>query len=178
MKFKELNLDIFRLSEYKTITPFDGVEIKVRQCLPINEKTDLISYILAGSIDENTGTSSPVREKIFRVIAIARWYTDIEFSDEDLVDNITDTYDKLVSSGLMEAIILAMPSEEAEDICTLSMLAINSVEKYLQSFAGVISDMSKNTSQLDEQLNSILEQIRNKEGLEQLDAIKGVVGMD
>ena len=178
MKFKELNLDNSKLFKYETITPFDGVEIKVRQCLTIDEKTDLISYILAGSIDENTGTSSPVREKIFRVIAVARWYTDIEFSNEDLVDNITDTYNKLVSSGLMEAIISAMPSEEAEDIHTLSMLAINSVEKYLQSFAGVISNMSKDTSQLDEQLDSILEQIRNKEGLEQLDAIKGVVGMD
>lgn len=173
MKFEELNLTMqegtldCRISEDMTIP--------VRTYLPMQEKADLISYVVDCAIDENTGCFSPVRLNVYFAIGIMKWYADIEFES---LDDASRIFDLLESNGVVDRVLAIIPEEEREFIQRLVDDTVDDIARYNSSFAGVVHGMTGDANTLDKSLEEILEKIKNKEGLEVLSEIKNVVGTD
>lgn len=149
--------------------------IEVQSYLPIDDKTKLLQFVVNGALDEITGTFSPLRVEVYFAIAVCRWYAGISFTEEDMV-NVAQVYDALDTNGLIEDILDAIPEGELVFIKNLVEETVADIARYNTSAAGIIQSMSNSATGLDEQITTILEQIKNGEGLEQLSVIKDVVG--
>ena len=173
MKFEELNLTVqegtldCRISE--------DMVIPVKTYLPIQEKADLISYVVDCSIDDNTGCFSPVRLNVYFAIGIMKWYAGIEFES---LDDASKIFDLLESNGVVDRVLAIIPEEERDFIQRLVDDTVEDIARYNSSFAGVVYSMTGDASNLDKSLEEILAKVKNREGLEVLSEIKNMVGTD
>lgn len=154
-----------------------GVTIPVLQYLPVEDKANLIQFVISQAIDTKSGCFSPVRKDVFFNIALARWYAGIQFSEKQMQD-VQKTYDALESNRFFEALKEQIPFYEYDKISDYLIDTMEDVERYNQSFVGMMDAMSGDAQGLDSQISSILSKIKNSEGLEQLSVIKDVVGTD
>ena len=155
----------------------DKVLFEVRAYLPVEEKAQMLNFILTGSASDNGAFFSPLKVEVYFGVAICKWYAGISFTDKQLTE-IGKTYDMLDSNGIIREIINNIPNEEREFITELVKDTIKDASRYSSSAAGIIQSMTNSAASLDGQVNEILEKIKNGEGLEQLAAIKDVVGKD
>lgn len=93
----------------KTIT-FKEIKIEVKQYLSIAEKMDIIERVVLGSyeeIEEVKIFNSLLYDTIYNYL-LAKFYTNLTLPD----DKVLEMYDILKSTGLIEAIIEAIPDDE------------------------------------------------------------------
>lgn len=173
-------------SKLKLKLPIDTVEVvigegdsaitlEVKQYLPQNEKAELIQYVITNSLDDTTGCFSPIRLETYFSLAIAKWYGQITFTDKQLSD-AAKTYDLLESNEVFDKIMCAIPSAEYKFLNAAVNDTANDIARFNNSFAGMITAMSGDASAMDSQLTEIFEKIKNKEGLEELSAIRDIMG--
>lgn len=174
MKYSELNLREPEV-EQPVIKLDSGVELTVRTYLPIDAKSDLITWAINLALDDNTGCISPIRFEVCFTIAVVKWYTDLEI-DEDIP--LSEIYDMFELNDVSNKVMGAIPVEEIDFLRDLAKDTAEDIVRYNNSFAGMLNVMSSDASSLDTELNNILTSIKNKEGLEQLSVIKDVVGSD
>lgn len=174
MQFEDMNLQV---NIATNIVKCGDIELEVKEVISMAEKIDLIQFVVNNTIDQLTGTGSPIRTDIWYTIAVCKWYGGIEFSDED-IQNVTETYDALDFSGLAGQIMNAMDQDERVYLEQVVNETIQDISRYNTSAAGIIHSMSGRAFGLDEQITELLEKVKNGEGLEQLAAIKDVVGLD
>ena len=149
----------------------DDITVEVKQYLPQDDKAELIKYVIDSALDENTGCFSPIRLETYFAIALVKFYSNISFTDKQLLE-IAKTYDLLESNGIINKIINAIPSGEYKFLNAAVNDTAEDIARYNNSFAGMMSIMSTDAINLDSQVTDILAKIRNKEGLEVLSAIK------
>ena len=120
------------------------------------------------------GTFSPIITSVFETIAYIKYFTDIEISDEDLA-NPGELADMIIHSDLLGIVQRTVESYDRNEWIDISLLldeTINNIERFNASFAGTMTAMSGNATELGDQLDSIIEKLKNKEGLEEITAIK------
>ena len=171
MNYKDLNIavkpDVFPM-EFKDKT------FSVRSWLPTAAKIEFIQFVISHAMNPDHGTFSPAVVECFETIAYIKYFTDIEFSDEDL-SNPSQLADEIIHSGLLQEIkgmVEFQDSHEWNEISLLLLDTISAVERFNASFAGTMTAMSGNATELGDQLDSIMEKLKNKEGLEEIAAIK------
>lgn len=174
MNFTDMNL-VPQITE-RQITIKDTV-LNVKSYLPIDDKANFIEFIVNGALDDNTGCFSPLRVEVYYGVALCRWYANMMFTEKDL-QNVATVYDILETNDIIRSIESCIPSAELDFMKDLINDTITDIARYNSSAAGIIQMMSADASGLDGQLNEILASIKNSEGLEQLSAIKDVVGKD
>jgi len=109
-------------------------DIIIKQYLPIKDKADLITYVVQSSFNEN-GLLNPLREKIYTVIGILKWYTNINFTDT-MLKEIEKTYDLIILNNIYSQVINNIDEIEIEMIKCWIKEAINSTFTHINSFAG------------------------------------------
>lgn len=172
VSLNKLNLKMEK--EVKTID-LESAQVNVLQYLPQQEKASFIEFVLNYCIDDSTGCSSPIREETYFMLAIIKYYTDINLTDKQIQD-APKTYDLLETNGIFDMVIAHIPEEEFQFIRSMTTESIVEIVQYNTSFMGIAMNFSKQSSMLDSQVTDILEKIKNKEGLELLDGIKQIVG--
>ena len=174
MKYSELNL---REPEVETtsIKLASGVEVAVRKYLPIGDKANLITWAINLALDEKTGCISPIRFEVCFAIAVVKWYADIELDDDTTLSAIYDIWEQ---NDVINQVMGAIPVGEIDFVRDLAKDTAEDLVRYNNSFAGMITMASGDTSELNEQVVSIVNSIKNAEGMEQLAVIKDVVGTD
>ena len=173
MNYKELNLSTSIKEILVKIN--DAIELRVRTYLPIAEKISLITYVVDHALDENTGRFSPVRVGLFFDLAIAHFYGGIDFEDDVMA---LDAYDAMETNGILTQIVSAIPQDEYDNIMNLVIETTKDIADYNSSFAGVLQIASQDSTNLTQQIEEALGQVKNREGLEILSEIKNVVGTD
>lgn len=153
----------------------DDITLQVLQYLPIQDKANLITFVVDQAVDERTGCFSPIRIEVYFQLALAKWYAGIKFSEKQLQDG-GKTYDALESNGFFNNLRSLIP--EFKDIEYMLDETIKDIARYNNSFAGVLSVMTGDSEELGSNIQEILESIKNKEGIETLSAIKEAVGTD
>lgn len=151
----------------------ENIIISVRQYLPVEEKTELIQYVIGAALDDRTGCFSPLRLEIYFSLGVCSKYTDIEI--EQLADTGT-TYDLLDSSGLMSRIMGNIPKEELNFMRELVMETANDIARYNNSAVGIIQSMNNSAGDLDNQLSEILKNIHDDDAVKLLEHFKDMVG--
>ena len=153
---------------------FKDKTISVRSWLSTAEKIEFIQFVISHAMNPDHGTFSPAVIDCFETIAYIKYFTDIEFSDEDL-SNPGQLADEIIHSGLLQEVkgtVEFQDSHEWNEISLLLLDTISAVERFNASFAGTMTAMSGNATELGDQLDSIMEKLKNKEGLEEITAIK------
>lgn len=155
----------------------DNISLEIRQYLPIDEKANLIQFIVNHALDQMTGCFSPVRAEVYFSIAVCKWYAGITFTDKQMTE-VSKTYDLLEENGVIDKIISVIPENEINFMNELVNDTIDDIARYNSSAAGIIQAMSANADGLDNQITEILDKVKNGENMETLSVIKDVVGKD
>lgn len=155
----------------------DNISLEIRQYLPIDEKANLIQFIVNHALDQMTGCFSPVRVEVYFSIAVCKWYAGITFTDKQMAE-VSKTYDLLEENGVIDKIISVIPENEINFMNELVNDTIDDIARYNSSAAGIVQAMSANADGLDNQITEILDKVKNGENMETLSVIKDVVGKD
>lgn len=131
------------------ITPIKKVEpqiitigdqnIEVVQYLPVQEKMEMLEYILNHTIDE-TGFFNPTRLEVFFTLFMIKTYTNISITDK-MIEEAPKTYDLLEMNGIIEKVIAAIPEQEYADILETVDKTSQHVVTHLNSFAGMMKSV-------------------------------------
>ena len=112
MKYSELGLAT--RTEEKKVKLNNGATIFVKQYLPIMDKLSLIDIALQNSLNAEGYYDPMVLDFMFNTYVVF-CYTDIEFTDEEKAE-IGKIYDELLSNGIMDQILNAIPKEEYDEL--------------------------------------------------------------
>lgn len=162
MQFK--NIKLFTNKEIENITMFyNEQEIKVKRYLPINDKLDLISWIINQSADElkfyNVG-----KIIVFKAVGLVKYYTELDFTEEELND-ISNLYDKLYQSGFLEELLITIPEEELNFIDMVLDNTVDSIYKYQNSVMGILDTVTADYKDLNFDIEQLQKNISNPENL-------------
>lgn len=147
---------------------FNGLEISIKQYLPIAEKLTLIKSIFESAIDRENGLhilNGNSLDIAFRVLLVEK-YTNLNLpqrkdDDGNLATDIIQSYNMLVSSGLYDTIYENIPVTELSDI---NMALNNHIDAERDEYD------QKNTIQyiIKDGLNKLIEKTPNETQLKEL----------
>lgn len=159
--FTKLGLKVNQ--EIKTIE-FNGQTIEVKQYLPVNDKLELISNVINNSHDDNNNFANPVKVSVFTTLEIFYAYTNINFTEKQKEDP-TKLYDMLFSSGLVTAVINAIPEAEYHEVLCGVSDSIDAVYTYQNSVMGILDTISTDYGNLDFDAIEIQKKIGDPENM-------------
>lgn len=146
----------------KTIT-FNDFEIEIKQYLPVNDKLALISNVLNYAADENN-FSNPIKEEIFGTLEILYAYTNITFTDKQREDPAA-LYDAVVSSGLVDKVVEAIPSVEYKYVIDSINECSKAIYTYRNSVMGILEQVSTDYSNLNLDASAIQQKMADPENM-------------
>lgn len=134
-------------SEIKTIT-WSGQDIEVIQYLPIQKKLGLISRVISQAHEQDANYSNPIKIEVYTALEILFEYTNITFTEKQKED-IPKLYDIVYSSGLWQAVVDAMPTDEFDIIMNGIENSIEAIYKYQNSVLGIIDLLKGDMETID-----------------------------
>lgn len=134
-------------SEIKTIT-WGGQDIEVMQYLPIQKKLGLIGRVISQAHEQDANYSNPVKIEVYTALEILFEYTNITFTEKQKED-IPKLYDIVYSSGLWQAIVDAMPTDELDIIMNGIENSTEAIYKYQNSALGIIDLLKGDMETID-----------------------------
>ena len=171
ISFTKLGLKVNQ--EIKTVT-FNEQTIEVKQYLPINDKLELISNVINYSHDDNN-FANPVKVSVFTALEIMYAYTNINFTDKQKEDP-TKLYDALISSGLVDEVINAIPESEYHEIVCGIADSIDAIYTYRNSVMGILENVKADYSELDFDAAAIQQKLSDPESMVLLKDILAKLG--
>lgn len=141
------------------LVTYGDYTIEVRKYLPMDEKAKMITTILNYSADD-TNFYSPLKVKVFLTLEVMYTYTNLSFTDK-MKENYLKLYDTVVSSGLFDEIVKAIPEEEWDNLQDTIWDTIDNIYNYKNSAAGVIEVIANNYNATNFDLATIQEKLSN-----------------
>lgn len=145
------------------VATFGGNEIEVKQYLPINEKLELVEFVLNNSADQNN-FANPLKVEVFTNLAILYYYTNITFTDKQKED-APKLFDLVEENGLIETVIAAMDETEYNIITSSIIETIDAYYNYKASAYGVMEMIATDYSNLNFEVDDINNKLSNPENL-------------
>lgn len=140
ISFENFGLDV--KSDIQIVN-FNNLDIEVKQYLSAQDKVEIIQNVLAQGVDpERAYYFDPCRKAIVMTLEIIDKYTNIEFSETDRED-LVKLYDAIISNGLWEAIVDAIPNEEFQTIISWQELIENSIVEHENSIVGMMESVTQ-----------------------------------
>lgn len=170
--FNKLNLT--KNTEIKNIDINENI-IEVRQYLPVEEKLELISYIVNMAHDEDYNFSNPVKIEVFAGIGIIKYYTNITFTEKQL-ENPAKIYDLLNSNNVINNVIAAIPSNEYDELRAGIEDTIKSIYQYQNSALGILDTIGQDYSDLNLEADIINEKLSNPDNMKLLRDVLAKLG--
>ena len=170
--FNKLNLT--KNTEIKNIDINENI-IEVKQYLPVEEKLELISYIVNMAHDEHYNFSNPVKVEVFAGIGIIKYYTNITFTEKQL-ENPAKIYDLLNSNNVINNVIAAIPSNEYDEIRTGIEDTIKSIYQYQNSVLGILDTIGQDYSDLNLEADTINQKLSNPDNMKLLRDVLAKLG--
>ena len=137
-----------------TVIKYGDQEIEVKKFISIDDKYNLISITLQEA--EEGGIYNEVKILMYYSLNLVYKYANIQFEAEDRIDP-SATFDKLNQSGLLSAIIKAIPKEEQEMLYDALVTQMERNMKYGNSISAVIRDFIDKMPQNAEQAKELVE---------------------
>ena len=134
-------------TEIKTIE-WGGQNIEVLQYLPIQKKLGLIGRVISLAHEEDANYSNPVKIEVFTALEIVYEYTNISFTDKQKEDT-PKLYDIIYSSGLLKAVMDAIPEDEIDIVSCGIGDSIEAIYKYQNSVLGIMDLLKGDMSDIE-----------------------------
>lgn len=158
--FSKLNLK--KIDKVQVVT-INGLEIEVKQYLPVAEKLELIANVLNNSADDNN-FANPVKTYILSHLEIIYAYTNLSFTDKQKEDP-AKLYDILETNGIIDSIILALPPSEYDNLIEDITSTIDAYYKYKNSALGILEAATTDYKNLDLEASDIQKKIADPDNL-------------
>ena len=158
--FSKLNLK--KIDKVQVIT-INGLEVEVKQYLPVAEKLELIANVLNNSADDNN-FANPVKTYVLSHLEIIYAYTNLSFTDKQKEDP-AKLYDILETNGIIDSIILAMPPSEYDNLIEDITSTIDAYYKYKNSALGILEAATTDYKNLDLEASDIQKKIADPDNL-------------
>lgn len=158
--FSKLNLK--KIDKVQVVT-INGLEVEVKQYLPVAEKLELIANVLNNSADDNN-FANPVKTYVLSHLEIIYAYTNLSFTDKQKEDP-AKLYDILETNGIIDSIILAMPSSEYDNLIEDITSTIDAYYKYKNSALGILEAATTDYKNLDLEASDIQKKIADPDNL-------------
>lgn len=173
-------------SKYGISVPTSGVMVpaynkageelpyEVKTYLPFKEKLELVAAILNQSIDEYD-YYNPMRVEMFTTLEIVFAYTNLSFTEKQKED-LFKLYDMIVSSGIYNAVIHAIPEQELKMIKASVQDTIKSIYAWKNSARGVLEQLRSDYNNTDMNIEAIAKRLKDPEALELVKSILTKLG--
>ena len=148
--------------------------IQVKQYLSSAEKSRLMEFVLNNAAN-SLGLFDPIRVEVTFALGIMKYYTDISFTDTQLIKNMDTTYDILDSNGVFDIVFAAIPKNEFVFMSKTIEKYVDALSKYNNSAVAIINSMKNSSEGLNTELNNILDSIKDKKGMETLTELIDIV---
>ena len=158
--FSKLNLK--KIDKVQVVT-INGLEVEVKQYLPVAEKLELIANVLNNSADDNN-FANPVKTYVLSHLEIIYAYTNLSFTDKQKEDP-AKVYDILETNGIIDSIILAMPPSEYDNLIEDITSTIDAYYKYKNSALGILEAATTDYKNLDLEASDIQKKIADPDNL-------------
>lgn len=158
--FSKLNLK--KIDKVQVVT-INGLEVEVKQYLPVAEKLELIANVLNNSADDNN-FANPVKTYVLSHLEIIYAYTNLSFTDKQKEDP-AKLYDILETNGIIDSIILAMPPSEYDNLIEDITSTIDAYYKYKNSALGILEAATTDYKNLDLEASDIQKKIADPDNL-------------
>ena len=158
--FSKLNLK--KIDKVQVVT-INGLEIEVKQYLPVAEKLELIANVLNNSADDNN-FANPVKTYVLSHLEIIYAYTNLSFTDKQKEDP-AKLYDILETNGIIDSIILALPPSEYDNLIEDITSTIDAYYKYKNSALGILEAATTYYKNLDLEASDIQKKIADPDNL-------------
>lgn len=159
----------------KTISVMPEVDIEVKQYLPVQDKLGLIGRVVEFAHEQDNNSSNPVKAEVYRDLEVVFTYTNITFTDKQKED-LPKLYDQFASSGVLEAIIKAIPEKEYASICCGVWNSIDAIYKYQNSVLGILDTIKTDYSDMNFDIEGLQEKLNGLGNLDMLKAITDQLG--
>jgi len=140
----------------KEVPILDGsIKLEVKQYLPIEDKNDIVQITLQKA--EENGIYNDLLLEMYLSLNIIYLYTNLSFTDKQR-ENEAKLYDLLESSGIITAVIGAMPEEEYNKLYDMVQITKNDIMTYKNTagavLQSVIQDLPRNAAAAKEIIDS------------------------
>lgn len=146
--------------------------IMVKQYLPVQEKLRLIGRVIELAHDQDHNFSNPVKADVYRDLEILFAYTNLTFTDKQKED-LPKLYDLLISSNIIAQIIAVIPEVELQHLYSGINKSIEALYQYQNSVLGILDTLKTDYSQLDLDVNNLVDKIKNSDV--DLSLVKGLL---
>lgn len=154
---------------------YNDNDIEIKQYISVNDKLDLISDVLNKSYDSQNNFANPVKMEVYIGLNIIQYYTNINFTDKQKQDPVK-LYDCLKSSGLLQQIINAIPTDELSSLINNTEATIKAFYAHKDSIYGILETVKEDYNNLNLDATEIQQKIGDPENLELLKSIIDKLG--
>ena len=151
-----------KINEEVAVVPMEGIDIELKQYLPISEKLGLITTIIQYSHEEDTNYSNPVKMAAIRDLEIVNAYTNISFTDKQKED-LSKLFDQMYSTGVLQQILDNIPESEIELIYKGTKDCLESIYNYRNSVFGILESIKEDYQDTNFNLENIKEVLASDE---------------
>ena len=162
------------LKEPIKIIIFNDQEIEVKQYLSIQDKLTMISEVLGAAADQNK-FYNPGKIEMFFAIKVLEYYTNISITDKQK-ENPVKIYDDIISSGLYKEIFEAIPEDDIGFVYNVMKESVKQIYDYQNSAYGILDAMNTDYNNLDFDIEKLVSNIKDKEGVEFLNEVMTKLG--
>ena len=159
-----------KLNTESKVINFNGEDIEIVQYLPIQDKLMIMQNVIIQSMTEYN-YANPVQAEVFTYLNILQKYTNIKFTEKQLADP-PKLYDLVKSSGLLELVCNTIPKDEIEEVFSGVEKSITSFYAYRNSALGILEVLKTDYSNLNLNLESIMEQIQDPQAFSVLQSLQ------
>lgn len=156
----------------------NGVQIKIKTYLPIEEKLDLIASVVEKAGSGEQGFYNIIKLRTFWTVAVIKAYTNIAFTPKQL-ESETKLYDTIVQSHIYDQVAKVIGGENADELSQLwadTCALAKETTEFNHSALGILRAVSAeyNNSSID--LSKLQEAIKDPESLKILKEIAPLLG--
>lgn len=156
---------------------FNNAQVEVKQYLPIQEKIELIEYVVNNMNVEGTEYKfvNRIQQHILTVIAFVKYYTNLTFTEKQTED-IYKFYDNIYGSELFREVFEEIPEEESTLIINMIDKIISSTYDYQTSALGIMDAISKDYKNVEFDAEKIKNELADRKGVEFLAKVLNKMG--
>jgi hypothetical protein len=151
----------------------NGSKIEVLQYLPIDDKYTLLNVTLQKA--KEGAIYNPLKKDMFFHLHLVYMYTNLVFTDKQREDE-SKLYDTLVSNGVLDKIIEAIPESEFNLLYSYLNDQEQEILKFRNTVGGAISEVIQNLPIQAEQMQKIVDNFDPQKFQNVLDFAKAANG--
>lgn len=156
-------LGIKKVNDEIKIVQFNGIDIEVKQYLPIQDKLTIIGNAINMAADENRFPNW-MKIKMCLSLEIVYAYTNLTFTDKQKEDP-AKLYDMIYSSGLLDNIMNNIAQNDIDILMNGAKQIAEAMYAQMNSLYGIMENIATDYANVDMNATNIQEKLANPENL-------------